>query len=150
VLIASIILACLTYRFIELPLRTGGSRVLKAVGLSAAMGLVCMSGAIIVNGAGFPLRLTAAIGNAGILKSTFADLQKSNCMLDSNKQAMFPDDCLDAGTAPLLLLWGDSTAAALAPGFRQLQQRYEFRLGQFATSSCWPIMDMDVEATPKC
>jgi peptidoglycan/LPS O-acetylase OafA/YrhL len=123
VLIVSVVLAYLTYRFIELPLRTDGSRLLKAASLSAAMGLVCMFGAIVVNGAGFPSRLTAAIGNAGILKPTFGGLQKSSCMLDSNTQTMFPDDCLEAGTAPLLLLWGDSTAGALAPGFRQLPER---------------------------
>ncbi len=150
VLVVSTILAYLTYRFVELPIRTGDSRLVKAVGCSAAMGLVAMSGAIVVIGAGFPSRLTTAIGNAGILKPSFANLQKSSCMLDSNTQAMFPANCLDAGAAPLLLLWGDSTAGALAAGFRQLQQRYEFRLGQFATSSCWPILDMDIEGTPKC
>jgi len=151
VLVASVVLAYLTYRFIELPLRTGGSRLMKAACLSAAMGLVCMFGVIIVNGQGFPSRLTAAIGNAGILEPGFAGLRRNSCLLlDPNTQTTFPDDCVEPGTAPLLLLWGDSTAGALAPGFRQLQQTYKFRLGQFATSACWPIMDLDVKVTPRC
>jgi hypothetical protein len=92
-----------------------------------------------------------AIASAGILNPSFASLQKSNCLIDSNATTEFPADCVDrGGNGPLLLLWGDSTAGALAPGFRNVLAQSEFRFGELVTSSCWPILGYDVPSTPNC
>ena len=150
-LLASAAIAYLTYRFVELPLRTGAARTAKLAGLATAMVSICVCGVLIVQTAGYPPRLSSAIASAGILNPSFGSLQKSNCLIDSNATTEFPADCIDAKAGgPLLLLWGDSTAGALAPGFRKLQETQKFRLGQLVTSSCWPILGYDVPTAPNC
>jgi peptidoglycan/LPS O-acetylase OafA/YrhL len=150
IIILSIVFAYITFRYIEIPLRTGGFRLIKVAGLSTAMILLCFSGIIIVGEAGFPSRLSTAIREAGLLEPNLSSLRQNNCLLDSSSQAAFADDCLDAGSSPVIMLWGDSTAAALMPGFRQLQQMHRFRLAQFTIQSCWPILDTDIPGVPKC
>jgi len=39
------------------------------------------------------------------------------------------------------MVWGDSTAGALVPGLRSLQQARQFGLAQFTISSCPPLLD---------
>jgi hypothetical protein len=41
---------------------------------------------------------------------------------------------------PLIAIWGDSTAGALVPGFRKLQETEQFGLAQFTVSSCQPLL----------
>lgn len=151
ILLASAAIAYLTYRFVELPLRTGPARVAKLAGLSTVMVSICICGVLIVQTAGYPPRLSSAIASAGILNPSFSSLQKSNCLINSNATTEFPADCIDAkASGPLLLLWGDSSAGALAPGFRKLQETQAFRLGQLVTSSCWPILGYEMPDVPNC
>lgn len=143
ILLASAALAYLTYRYIETPVRRASDRFMfpKMAGFSGAMLAACMCGAFIVYTGGYPPRLSSQIASAGILNPSFDGLQKSACLVNSNATTEFPPECIDDDTSkPLVLLWGDSTAGALAPGFRNLQQRIPFRFGQLVTSSCWPIV----------
>lgn len=151
VILASAVLAYVTYRFIEKPIRSGPFRVMKVAGLSAAMLVVCAGGILVVISGGYPPRLSAAVASAGILSPSFGSLQKSRCMILSDVTTEFPAECIDTGTSgPLLLLWGDSTAGALAPGFRKLQATRDFRFGQLVISSCQPILDYDAAGVPNC
>jgi len=153
ILLASAALAYLTYRYIETPVRRASDRFMfpKMAGFSGAMLAACMCGAFIVYTGGYPPRLSSQIASAGILNPSFDGLQKSACLVNSNATTEFPPECIDDDTSkPLVLLWGDSTAGALAPGFRNLQQRIPFRFGQLVTSSCWPIVGYDVAGVPNC
>ena len=51
---------------------------------------------------------------------------------------------------PLVLLWGDSHAADLFPGFRALQHQSGVRLAQYTASSCAPIIGLQFPERPAC
>src|SRR5258705_9727643 len=51
---------------------------------------------------------------------------------------------------PLFFVWGDSTATALMPGLRQLQQERNFGLAQFTSNSCGPWLSVDVPGYSNC
>jgi hypothetical protein len=55
------------------------------------------------------------------------------------KEDTFQPECVDSGIkGPLVYLWGDSHAAALYAGLRDIQKTYSFRIAQFTQSSCPP------------
>jgi hypothetical protein len=65
-------------------------------------------------------------------------------LLDSDADG-FAKDCAEA-RRPLVLVWGDSTASALIPGFRALQGNRDFGLAQYTVSSCKPYF-VKIEST---
>ena len=72
------------------------------------------------------------------------------CLLDLSRETAFADDCVDSGRRPLVMVWGDSTAAALIPGLRKAQETRNFGIAQFTSSSCISILDADIAGTPNC
>jgi hypothetical protein len=62
----------------------------------------------------------------------------------------FAEDCVDRDRRPLLLVWGDSTAAALLPGLRKAQESRNFGIAQFTSSSCIPALHADIPGVPNC
>ena len=166
----SFLLAWLTYRFIETPLRFGrhgafssevdtGSRQenasnqessRKIIGLSAAMVIVGVAGAVIVQGRGFDFRLPVEVRAMANVPTQNARWRFRQCLLDLSREMSFADDCVDRGRRPLVMVWGDSTAAALIPGLRKAQETRNFGIAQFTSSSCIPILDADIPSTPNC
>jgi SGNH domain (fused to AT3 domains) len=149
-LLASAVLAWGTYRFIEKPLRFGGRRELKAVGLGAAMAAVAFAGVVVYAGRGFDFRLPAEIRAMADVPEQNAQWRVSKCLIDLSHQASFADECVEKNRRPLLLLWGDSTAGALMPGLLKAQQTRNFGIAQFTASSCVPVIDVDIAVTPGC
>jgi len=94
--------------------------------------------------AGVPQRIPAAVREVAQLQIT-PELEKSawrlhTCLLETDDtKAQFTSDCLES-RRPLLFLWGDSFAAALYPGLKQLQQSVSFGLAQFTSAglTCSP------------
>jgi hypothetical protein len=62
----------------------------------------------------------------------------------------FADSCIDHDRRPLVLVWGDSTAAALLPGLRKAQETRSFGIAQLTSSSCIPALNADIAGTPNC
>jgi hypothetical protein len=60
------------------------------------------------------------------------------CMLIDGDKTFAPE-CIEH-RQPLVAIWGDSTAAALVPGFRRLQAQHSFGLAQLTVSSCPPLL----------
>jgi peptidoglycan/LPS O-acetylase OafA/YrhL len=140
VVIVAFILAWLTYRFVEIPLR----RQPKAVaGLSFALLAVGLAGIATAANSGFPLRFPAEIRAIAMLAPQSNDGFGDKCFLEG-PGARLDANCIEQGDKPLLFLWGDSTAAALYPGLKRAEEPVPFRLARFAVPGCAPILAASV------
>jgi peptidoglycan/LPS O-acetylase OafA/YrhL len=160
VIAASFVLACLTYRFVEVPVRRIKSPEKRRTGAMWLLGSVAGAGVfglmVIVSG-GFPSRSPSAIVALDHNYKADADVafRAGTCFLQKEQTASaFANDCLDpAGedkTQPLVLLWGDSHAADLFPGFEALKDETGVRLAQFTTAQCAPILGIQMHGRPNC
>ena len=149
VVAASILLAWLTYELVERPVRYGTSRII-APGLCAGLVMAGIIGVGTAASDGVRWRYEQVenldrygLGSPEITRAW----RRSSCMLET--EGVFGEECIDASPAdgPLLVLWGDSHAAALYPGLQAYQGNYDFRIAQFSTSRCPPIIDF-VSADP--
>jgi peptidoglycan/LPS O-acetylase OafA/YrhL len=149
-IIASILLSWGTYLLVEKPLRFGARRQLKVAALGAAMAAVALAGVVVYAGRGFEFRLPAEIRAMADVPEQTAQWRVGKCLIDTSHQTNFSEDCVERDRRPLLLLWGDSTAGALMPGLLKVQQTRNFGIGQFTASSCVPMINVDIAATPNC
>jgi hypothetical protein len=155
-IVASFVLAGLTYKLIETPIRFGPRRPWVVPALCVLMGVCVAAGYYTFTTRGFlerPLNRTdkayflryyESIRRTGIegpyrLECDFMELGS-----DGVKDAI-PASCTEKGSGRTLFLWGDSYAQALSPGIRSLLSRND-ALAQVATSLCRPgILPMDLD-----
>ena len=150
ILLATVPLAWATYRFVEMPIRFGKPSPRKIAGLCAAMVLVALAGAAVVWGRGFDFRLPAEIRAMAGVSTQPSAWRFRQCLLDLSQEMSFADDCADRNRRPLVFVWGDSTAAALMPGLRHAQEKRNFGVAQFTSSSCIPALNADIAGNPNC
>jgi peptidoglycan/LPS O-acetylase OafA/YrhL len=152
---AAFILADLTYRLIEKPVRYGALPASKSIAAAIALGSTGCLGLLIYVQDGFPQRvpedvqaLNRELGKRAIVAERF-----QTCFLDIGHPAVFSKECdgSEPATAPKVILWGDSHAAHLYPGLKALQQkRGTFALAQYTVSGCPPIVSFASEARTVC
>lgn len=149
-LLASGLLAWATFALVEKPLRFGGRSTLKAYALGGLMlVLACVAGTI-YQGVGYPSRYPEFIQNATQydLDGYRSGIRWRKCFMDNGQSATpLPAECIEQGRKPLLMLWGDSGAASLYPGFRGLEG---YRVAQVTTSLCPPLLGFVSETNPAC
>ena len=151
--LASIALAWLTYRLVEIPVRVGGRRTVKAIGLATLMAAAGYAGYSTYQRDGLGFRFPDIVRQLGEYKY---DVKKGyragSCFLSSEQDYSAFSAC-DAtpptGTAASILIWGDSHAAQLVPGY---QDSFDgrFRIIQRTASGCPPILDLDFRLRPQC
>jgi len=150
ILLASALAAWLTYRFVEKPIRFGRPSPRKLAGLCAAMVLVAAAGGVVVAGQGFDFRMPAEIRAMAHVPTQNLLWRFHQCLLDLSKEMTFAGTCADRDRRPLVMVWGDSTAAALMPGLLKAQETRSFGIAQFTSSSCIPALNADIPSTPNC
>ncbi len=146
----SVLLAWLTYRFVESPFRFGRPSPLKIAGLCTGMVLISVAGGIVVEGRGFGFRLPPEIREMADVRTDSSKWRLHECLLDLDREMSFAESCVDRDRRPLIFVWGDSTAGALLPGLRKAQETRNFGIAQFTSSSCVAALNTDVAGTPNC
>jgi peptidoglycan/LPS O-acetylase OafA/YrhL len=143
VVIASALLAWLTYRYIERPIRYARSRSrAKIAALVAGMAAVGAIGLIADKTDGLPNRIPEEIRGYMLTGAeTSAYWRRGQCLLLPDQGASdFADECSGSGTRPLLFVWGDSYGAALYAGLNQLSDQRGYSVAEYTASACPPLI----------
>ncbi len=154
------VLAYLTFRFVETPIRHVKDPARRRRGALWLLGCVLLTGAfgaVVIAAHGFPSRWPSTI--IGLDHDFSKDSETAGrarkCFLDADQTPNdFASECVDPAAGhegqPLVLVWGDSHAADLIPGFRALQQNTGLRLAQYTASGCPPVEGMEIPERPAC
>ena len=134
--IVAVALAWLTFRFVEIPLRRNPKAVPRLSFALTSIGLVVI---VTAAASGFGFRFAPEIREIAMLPGQSNAGLRDKCFLEV-PGAKFDSNCIEPGDNPLLLLWGDSNAAALLPGLKNAEQTVPFRLAHFAAPGCAPIL----------
>ncbi len=159
----SITFAWLTYRLIEKPIRFGTHSQIKTVTLLVLMVVVGSAGYNCYDrdGLGFRLRslgfrlpktLQTLAWTARDGEEVGKGIRVGSCLLNPDQDFSAYAACdpeSKAGNRPSILIWGDSYAAHLYPGYLASYGE-KFRLIQRTSSACPPILDMEIEGRPHC
>ncbi|WP_280524266.1 SGNH hydrolase domain-containing protein, partial [Methylobacterium frigidaeris] len=160
---ATLVLATLSYRFIEQPFRrwhphspqtTGQARPRRlrpvfAAGMLATLAMAGLGWAGVTSG-GLPgrfpdFRLRPVPGTETWNHRT--------CFLfaDQTWQAWNPEACIRAGAGDgMVLLWGDSFAAHYVPGLMRHADKLPGRLVQYTAAGCQPTLGTASHVVPHC
>ncbi len=153
--VACTLLAWLTTRFIENPLRFGGYARIKTMGLFATMVVMGIVGYTLFAIGGLPQRFPAGIQNIQkLLVKKFNDKNtgfKTPCYSEFRKDADYKkcqrvSEEAAVSNKKTIVIWGDSQAAAFVPGFRK-HFGEDFNIVQRTSGAC-PAVGRD--ATPAC
>jgi peptidoglycan/LPS O-acetylase OafA/YrhL len=156
---AAFLLAWLTFEMVEKPIRFTANRDAMPRALIACMAAcAALAGVIYLsNGLAFrfppEIRRLAAFNYDQERKLHEAAYRDGVCF---GSFAYREPQCVDEparapqGASPLVVLWGDSHAASLYPGLRAEQERRGFRIAQFTSSACLPLIDVKSEHRARC
>jgi peptidoglycan/LPS O-acetylase OafA/YrhL len=155
---ASMLLAWLTYRLVERPIRFGPSPAIKTALLVCGAVMVGFVGFNDYQREGLPFRKGFAVRMPAVLRPLaayrFDDdryFRSGVCHLRVHEGAEgFAAVCADDADQgkPTLFLWGDSHAAQFYPGLKAALPG--LRLQQYTSPGCQPTLDWDVPGFPRC
>jgi hypothetical protein len=131
-------LACGTYSFIERPIRRRRNAV---VGLALAMSLIGGIALCTILASGLGFRFPPQISDIASLPTRENAGFRADCFLEAGEvSSQRRTRCIEGGSGPMIFVWGDSTAAALYPGLKQAQRYHSFRVAQFTSNDCPPMI----------
>jgi len=143
IIAASVALSYATYALVEKPLRFGARGGAKVLFLLIAMYVVALIGLFAWRSEGF-IKWSKVASDAPFLaravtdREWFGAVRTGECHLQGRTDLHHHNNCNQL-RRPLIVLWGDSHAASLYPGFRKLQEQIPFGLTQWTQAGCPPI-----------
>lgn len=136
----SLLLAWLTYRFIEKPFRYGDHQSIKVTILCVLMLLMGCVGYATYHYDGFDFRYPERIRQLTRAETYTDGWRIGKCFLEIKPEGdIFPAEC-EADKRPSLVLWGDSLAAVLYSGFMNTRDQHGYGIAQYTMSLCPPII----------
>jgi peptidoglycan/LPS O-acetylase OafA/YrhL len=160
VVVASFILACLTYSIVEKRVRAGRSAWLRPAALVVYLVFTGSAAALAyaTDGAAFryPQNIRPLVDIAYDIDTERYQKQwrERGCfLLDEESFETTESSCMDHSRREgrLIILWGDSHAAALYPGLEELQAHgASFRLAKFTKANCPPVLGTIIDKSPRC
>ena len=150
--ILSILLAALTFQYIEKPIRYGTKRSRISAGILTLLLAIGALGLLVQREGGFKSRFPPVYSDMDATRIEETELSRKfgnygSCWVATEE---FKAACAGSGTqGPLLLLWGDSHAGSLFPGLRESQTYRQYRLAQFNRNNCPPVVDISNETCRK-
>lgn len=141
----SVLLAWLTYRFIERPIRFGKiNKSITTIALCSLMIIMGLFGVFIYQTDGYGQRfkgITTALTGSPTF-NYYSQIRSSSCHMEGggSTNASRNISCYET-QRPLVALWGDSTAASLYPGLKKLQGNSDFGISQLTNGGCPPILN---------
>ncbi len=141
VVLGSLVLAFLTWSFVESPWRRQAPPPqLKHLGYAAApLAVILLLGLAPLNLGGLPQRMPDRVLQAAALERSDVNPDRKTCFLQSNKLRHTASACRPAGPVHVIM-WGDSHADALTPGVRAWAEREGLNFQQSAASGCPPLV----------
>jgi len=154
--LVGVMLAWLTFTWLETPVRFGRASRHAAPALVASMAVILVAGVLTDRTGGWPERPVNRSTRAAFLqyyermrRSGITEAYRAECdFMDwqtGTTRSAIADGCTAAGPNETWLLWGDSYAQALSPGLRAIAPAGTV-VAQVATSLCRPSLgDRDSE-----
>jgi len=153
VVIISIVLSWATYKIIENPIRRGKHNRTKILVLVVLMVFVGFTGIYCYKNNGFDFRIPKDIrGLLRILPANSEARIEGSCLVTPNQDYTAFSKCITpVSDKKMLLIWGDSTADSLFPGYKTSFYAKKFNIVERTTSFCGPILDIDFDSRrPNC
>jgi hypothetical protein len=149
----SVVFAWLSYMFVERPIRFGNYRKTMSVVLVVLIMSVGSVGYVTFKGNGLPFRFSKDIQELSQFSYDYKTAYRYlTCFLGPGQDYTVFDTCPPVthhDTGKSLLLWGDSYAAHLFPGYRDLFTSNN-NIIQRTTYGCPPIIGVHVDGSPNC
>lgn len=141
----SILLAWLTYKLIETPIRFGKNNKAKTSFLVLLIGMVGALGYIAYFDNGFNFRVPKILQIGGVNNKYSSKYIMGSCFLEGDKYHFGACEMAKDASKKSILLWGDSHAAHFYAGYKKRYGK-DFNIIIMSETGCRPILTQTNEA----
>ncbi len=149
---ASLIVAALSWRYIERPFRGKGKIPRRMIfqGAAAVMALTLTVSVAGLASDGWASRFPEEVMRLESYAST-SNARRDRCHREEDRVIAFQDSCVHgAATAPTYAVWGDNHAVELVSALGEIAGRHGKSVMQLTYSFCPPALGVDIPIRPHC
>lgn len=155
-ILTTLILAYLTWKFVEQPFRDRSRIATKTIYISYALGSIflILLGLSIYYNNGFECRVAETKQQILNFGNNYSQqlpniYQQKTCFLMPDQDKKHFRNCLKTSDKNSVLIWGDSHAAHLLPGMKK-HWSDSFDINNLSASGCAPLLGEDFSGHPYC